>query len=339
MSTFEHEVAVQGTSDDAAVSKMSAIKKGYYDDPFLQYFIHKVERARRSPLINRGYFVRIHMFNKLIEQFLKDGGKQILSLGAGIDTLFFRLKNKKFDNFKLFEYDFPEVTSKKLKIIESHDELKSHIKFDSATHIDRERGELISEDYSIMTGDLRETEEVKENLRKAGIDFSLPTMIISECVLVYIEPAEASKLIGDLCDMFSSAVFATYEQILPDDPFGKVMMQNLMNRGIYLRGLPVYPTLRAQRQRYRKAGFQRVTAIDLCTVYHQNIDKDELRRIERLEMFDEFEEWWMMMQHYCFVLSVKNKDEFPALVLNKTPKHIRRKGQDEDGATDSEPEE
>ena len=45
-------LGVQVTSDDAAVSKLSAMTRGYIKDEFLPFFVRKA--AKRSPLINRG---------------------------------------------------------------------------------------------------------------------------------------------------------------------------------------------------------------------------------------------------------------------------------------------
>lgn len=46
------ESRVYETADDAAVSKLSAIRHGYFNDPFLGLFVRRFQR--RSPLINRG---------------------------------------------------------------------------------------------------------------------------------------------------------------------------------------------------------------------------------------------------------------------------------------------
>ena len=99
----------------------SAIQRGYFEDPFLHYFVRR--RAKRSPLINRGggfagcqvpskvsaravrltgglrwrsgYYSRMAALRELLLQFLQTGAqqpKQVLSLGAGFDTLFFQLQ-------------------------------------------------------------------------------------------------------------------------------------------------------------------------------------------------------------------------------------------------------
>lgn len=60
----------------------------------------------------------------------------------------------------------------------------------------------------------------------------LPTFFLSECVMVYMEPAESRALIRWVADSFTRAVFVTYEQIHPDDAFGRVMMENLAVRAL-----------------------------------------------------------------------------------------------------------
>ena len=42
-----------------------------------------------------------------------------------------------------------------------------------------------------------------------------------------------------------------------------------------------------------------VESITMNTVYDQRLDKMEKARIEKLEIFDEFEEWVLLQNHYC----------------------------------------
>ena len=39
-----------------------------------------------------------------------------------------------------------------------------------------------------------------------------PTLVVAECVLVYMEALEAQALVSALAEMLPSAVFAVYEQ-------------------------------------------------------------------------------------------------------------------------------
>ena len=57
--------------------------------------------------------------------------------------------------------------------------------------------------------------------------FSLPTIFISECVMVYLHPNEAECVIKWAADNFKNAVFLNYEQVNMNDTFGNVMISNL----------------------------------------------------------------------------------------------------------------
>ena len=61
----------------------------------------------------------------------------------------------------------------------------------------------------------------------AGIDINKPTLFLSECVLIYIEAEESKELIQWVGNTFNTSVFVTYEQIRPDDSFGRIMIKNL----------------------------------------------------------------------------------------------------------------
>lgn len=60
----------------------------------------------------------------------------------------------------------------------------------------------------------------------------------------------SSKLIEWCGAMFPNAVFAVYEQIRPNDGFGRVMQQHFVQLSIPLLSLPIYPNQEYQRKRY-----------------------------------------------------------------------------------------
>lgn len=89
----------RSTDGFAAHARVSAVRQGYIQDPFVEQF---VPRARtlptHTPLINIGTYVRTTSIDTLVEEFLKTGlddgtivKKQIVSVGAGSDTRFWRL--------------------------------------------------------------------------------------------------------------------------------------------------------------------------------------------------------------------------------------------------------
>lgn len=55
------------------------------------------------------------------------------------------------------------------------------------------------------------------------------------------------------------------------------------------------------------AGFEashgiQAETITMCQVYDERLDKIEKARIEKLEIFDEFEEWILIQNHYCICI-------------------------------------
>lgn len=67
--------------------------------------------------------------------------------------------------------------------------------------------------YHIVGVDLRQRSEFVSALQQCEIDFSLPTLFLAECVLVYIETSLVDELLKWMSANFESVAFINYEQV------------------------------------------------------------------------------------------------------------------------------
>uniref|UniRef100_UPI00358E4E08 tRNA wybutosine-synthesizing protein 4 isoform X2 n=1 Tax=Myxine glutinosa TaxID=7769 RepID=UPI00358E4E08 len=303
------EAAVQGTNDSSVLSKASMAALGYFPDNFVQYFAGKA--CRRAPLINRGYYVRSKAVDTVIRSFLaitEDKSlRQVLSLGAGFDSTYFRLKAEGLLNgVTMFEVDFPAVVRRKVKLVASSVELSCCLS--SALPNDLSLTQrfvcLQTMDYKLLGMDLCQLQDLEKLLSELGLDFSLPTLVLSECVLTYVAADSSSQLIAWTARVFPNAVFCLYEQIQPGDAFGAIMEAHFVQLGSPLRTLHHFPSKEAQRMRFLEQGWQRAECMDMNQFY-LNLPFDERQRVDRLEPFDEYEEWHLKCLHYFILVASK----------------------------------
>ncbi|OQS01527.1 leucine carboxyl methyltransferase [Achlya hypogyna] len=309
-----NDQSVQETASDAASCKLSAARLGYWEDPFAHMFS---SHHRKMPIINRGYYARVRSIELLLQRFLGTPGKrQVLVLGAGQDTMYYRLKKlhpELLRDVLYVEMDFPMITRAKVRLCRRHKAVAECIGTVETNEI-----ELKANGYALAACDLRDLPTVQAKCAWAGIDFAVPTLVLSECVLCYMEPAHSQPLLDWFGSSFADAAVVVYEQIRPHDAFGQTMVDNIRLRGCDLKSVHAFPEPDDQRRRFTASGFGHVECWDMNRVYYEFLPVDERKQKEHLELFDELEEYHMLQGHYCLVVAVKDPQSAsrPALELH-----------------------
>ncbi|KOS41182.1 hypothetical protein ACN38_g7947 [Penicillium nordicum] len=339
---------VQGTDNDASVSRLSAVELGYLEDAYAAALAPVGAATRRLPIINRGTYARTTAIDQLVTRFLGPSSaenihkKQIISLGAGSDTRVFRLlSSRQPPDFVYHELDFAVNTAEKIRAIRSAPVLQSALGIDS-TEVSSEKDTRVtvseagdalhSPSYHVHPVDLRSLSTCSDPAGVLpGVETELPTLLISECCLVYLSPIEAEQVVafftqrlfghgnpvsgpGDILQAAQPNVaplgLILYEPIRPNDAFGRTMVSNLAARGIQLKTLPTYASLEAQRGRFQDQGFgDGQAAADIEFIWKRWVKKDEKERVAGLEMLDEMEEWELLARHYCIAWGWRDRHD------------------------------
>lgn len=320
---------IQSTDVDALSSKYSAFMKGYIQDPFLQPIVDGLKKQggprenvassfiAKFPVINIGSYIRNYAINTVLDLMIESIPQhtkcQVISLGAGSDTRPFNTFQKYgSDRIIYHEIDFSVSTTKKAHTIINTHEI-SELLWPNGQLNNQDKEKIIDEihtpHYHLHAKDLRTITATTPLFQ--GMDSSLPTFIISECCLCYLQPDESDAVLQWLTDNLTNGrAIAVYEPIGGHDSFGKVMIENLASRGISLPTLHKFPTLESQAKRLADRGFTDnsgiAAAADIWSMYETWIPAEEKARIGDLEVLDEIEELALLLQHYCISWAVSD---------------------------------
>lgn len=281
-----------------------------------------------------GTYVRTTAIDRLVDAFLgsdRRSTRQIISLGAGTDTRFFRLKEK-YPDVSLFyhEFDFPTITAAKIRQMQMPPFVHGvrglcgiDLLSNSTTVSNDDAGHdafviqsgvfhyhLHPLDLRTLSQPRRSQEKIEQEFSQLGISVDVPTLLLSECCLIYLPPEDADLVLSYFTSAFQPTTpigAIIYEPIRPHDAFGRTMVTNLTARGIHLQTLNAHDSLAAQKKRLRKHGFGKTTEIgveaaeaaDVDFIWRAWIEEREKERVEGLEWMDEVEEWRLLARHYC----------------------------------------
>lgn len=153
----------------------------------------------------------------------------------------------------------------------------------------------------MLSHDIRDADGLGLKLKSEfSVDPTCPTFVMTECLLIYLQNADSERILKWLASFFGQSPYLAilnYEMITPHDSFGQTMIHNLMDRGCDLLGIEGCPSIASQIDRMNTclSGKQlKVECLEMDKVYSQKLDAAEKARIEKLEIFDEFEEWILL---------------------------------------------
>lgn len=281
--------------------------------------IARTTETKRHP----GTYARTTALDRLVDYFLKgesahDGAvreRQIISLGAGTDTRCFRLFSQQNRRCPIIyhEVDFPSITSRKRMIVQATPALTRILPNPMPSGDGSDLSSWLStpvdegSQYWCHGLDLRDIARQSQRSASqpsdttkplAGVRTDVPTLLISECCLCYLETTDAKDVVQYFVDRIPDLGLVLYEPTKPDDAFGRQMVSNLAARRIKMPVLESYKEPKDQEERLRQAGFTFVEQKTVDELWEQWVSVDEKERLDGLEGLDEVEEWQLLAAHY-----------------------------------------
>ncbi|KAK6335408.1 tRNA methyltransferase ppm2 [Orbilia brochopaga] len=298
--------AIVATNDSSIVSKRSVEKLYVADrrDHLLRYFVPKFQR--RSPLINRGYWLRMRLIRKAVEAYLHEGcntPKHVVNLGCGFDPLPFYY-TRDFPRINFIDIDFPESINRKCEIIRNTPELLGRLKDHKPPGAPTACSSIVfaSANYVAAGIDMSKIDKLEELLCSV-CERTDQFLFISEVAITYMPVKDADALI-QWAQSFPSSRFALIEQILPagpKHPFASTMLSHFQKINSPLRNIGTYPTIPSQVKRFQDLGWTAVDAYDLYGAWCNLVPEDEKRIVDSIEAFDECEDFALFGQHYLYL--------------------------------------
>ena len=309
---------VPHTGIEAQAAKKTAVRLGYFKDEFIQYFSKEESIFQFTPSDRRDYWLRVFTMRSVQKDFLAKAGdesdlteRQIINIGCGLDTAAFNfIKDKSmYTKFSYFEFDLSEIAERKANTIKETPEIRRLL---PRARFDCPSGPLVDSDvYKLDSCDLYDLDSLDNKLRGMKVDFTKPTLVLTEFVLPYIESKQISSVIGYFSRRFQSLAMLDNSITNLGDEEGKNYIRYFQEWSIPLKGIDYFFTPQTISNENEKNGFD----FDLKfwqEVFDKGIEKIERKRIEAIEKMDR--SWAEIemseMKHYFISLAKKcaNRD-------------------------------
>ena len=236
--------------------------------------------------------------------------RQIISLGIGFDTFSLTLLKQNIPSLSLIEVDFENIMFQKAKVIFSKKILNEFPSIPRKPSLASYRcnGGYQFDSLHLISSDIRNSNELLNTLRGINVDPSIPTLILTECVLVYLEKTHTENLCFTLSSFFHNVIWVSYDMVSPHDAFGRVMGTNIQTAGYRIPGFFQYPSIESQYHRFLDTGWHHARSCTMLEAYNTVISAEKRKEANKKELFDEIEEWNLLMSHYCLTIAIKESN-------------------------------
>lgn len=300
-----HDLQVQGTNNSSIVSKRSVemiytSKLSPNLTPWFKIFVPKGKR--RSPAINRGYWLRMESIKRLILRIVANNPAQhiqVINLGCGFDPLPYQMLEEFPDfNTEFIDFDYPELVKNKLAMIQASEETLLVI---GPTSSAVAPVLLSSNKYKLIGCDLK-NDKLYQQLLDIVTNPDSVKIFVAEVSLAYMKYEDANKIIS-ISSGVQNSHFLILEQLLPVGKyhsFAQKMLYHFQHLSSPLQCVENYPTKKDQINRFKQY-YPYVEIEDLFGNWSQLVE-DELKvKIGAIEQFDEWEEFIVFCHHYAIV--------------------------------------
>ncbi|CAI6276755.1 unnamed protein product [Periconia digitata] len=316
---------IMHTNDSSITSKRCVSKLYFPDEPdFYEPFCPKY--VRRNPLINRGYWLRMHAVEQAVLNFLGEQTskpKIIVNLGCGYDPLPFQFWHRHAALSKgavFVDVDYPQLIGRKRDRMLIHDVLR-HALFRTNLRPSQSPVFLRSDQYMALGCDLRDLSHL-EKLLKTELDLANSTVLfVAEVSLTYMPVTDSDSLLA-WASTLEDARFCLLEQYLPQGPghpFAHTMLKHFDKLQTPIHAVKLYPSIAQQTSRFTNAGWLTVEiAQNLWHLWSDDTFTPPAARrsLDAVEPFDEWEEFALFAGHYFLVVASNTDSKKPMKMAN-----------------------
>ncbi|QLL33125.1 hypothetical protein HG536_0E00350 [Torulaspora globosa] len=320
------DLAIQGTNNSSIASKRSvellylpklseAAGSGKPPREYFKYFVRK--SPKRSPCINRGYWLRLHAIRSRLDSIVEGTHDDIVvvNLGCGFDPLPFQIldqHNPASEKYKgrvrFVDVDYSDLISEKVRIIQETAELAEIL---GPRSLEQERVAYGTDCYIAVSCNLNYPKSFRDMLDAFRLNNPKTIKVfIAEVSLAYMSPGHADDIIAT-CGGMPNSHFLLLEQLTPagpSEPFAKQMLKHFKKNNSPLLSVQKYFTTEAQKNRFIRLGFPRVNAGNMFKLW-QCVNPAERLKVQSVEAFDELEEFHLFCHHYL-ICHATNENSF-----------------------------